>query len=100
MSWYDCMLNIASTNYMNLSAGRFELYEALHDGNVDVMMQLMKSLFAGVTKSCLGNVNEGYYRNMMYMLFVALGVDAPLEGTGGVWYCRYCCQGIQPSIRI
>lgn len=79
MSWYDCMLNIVSTSYTNLSAGRFKFYEALHDGNFDVMMQLLKSLFAGVTKTCLGNVNEGYYRNMMYMLFTAFGVDTHSE---------------------
>lgn len=79
MSWNDCMLDLTSSNYMNLSAGRLKLYDALRDGNLEVIMQLLKSLFAGVTKTCLGNVHEGYYRNMMYMLFTAFGVDAHSE---------------------
>lgn len=86
MSWYDCMLNIESSNYTQLSGGRRKLYDALRDGNVAVIMQLLKSLFAGVTKDHLGNVQEGYYRNMMYMLFAAFGVDVRSEEqvAGGV----------------
>jgi len=51
----------------------------LSKGDVDTMMRLMQSIFAGVTKDHLGNVNEGYYRNMMYMLFTAFGVDVHAE---------------------
>lgn len=79
MSWNDCMLDVASTNYMQLSGGRRKLYEALRKGNVDTMMQMLKSLFAGVTKDHLGIVWEGYYRNMMYMLFTAFGVEVHAE---------------------
>lgn len=79
MSWNDCMLDITSSNYMNLSAGRVKLYDALRDGNLEMIIQLLKSLFAGATKTCLGNVHEGYYRNMMYMLFTAFGVDVHSE---------------------
>lgn len=79
MSWNDCMLDLTSSNYLNLSAGRLKLYDALRDGNLEVIMQVLKSLFAGVTKTCLGNVHEGYYRNMMYMLFTAFGIDVHSE---------------------
>lgn len=79
MSWNDCMLELVSSNYEQLSGGRRKLYDALRDGRVDNLMQLLKSLFAGVTKDNLGNVHEGYYRNMMYMLFTAFGVDTHSE---------------------
>lgn len=79
MSWNDCMLDIASANYMQLSGGRRKMYEALHKGDIDTMMKLLKSLFAGVTKDHLGIVWEGYYRNMIYMLFSAFGVDVHAE---------------------
>lgn len=51
----------------------------LSKGDVDTLMKLLQSVFAGVTKDHLGNVNEGYYRNMMYMLFTAFGVDVHSE---------------------
>lgn len=38
MSWNDCMLDLASTNYMQLSGGRRKLYNALCDGNVDMII--------------------------------------------------------------
>lgn len=79
MSWDDCMLDIASANYMQLSGGRRKLYDALRDGDIDTMMKLLQSLFAGVTKDHLGIVWEGYYRNMIYMLFTAFGVEVHTE---------------------
>jgi len=79
MSWNDCMLDLASSNYMQLSGGRRILYDALRDGNIDAIMQLLKSLFGGVTKDKLGDVWDGYYRNMMYMLFTAFGIDVHSE---------------------
>lgn len=79
-SWYDCMLDITSAKYSNISSfGRLKLDDALHDGDINQIMQLLQSLFAGVTKDHLGNVHEGYYRNMMYMLFTAFGVDCHSE---------------------
>lgn len=79
MSWNDCMLEIASNNYMQLSLGRRKIYDALRTGDVNQIMQLLQSLFAGVTKDHLGIVWEGYYRNMMYMLFCAFGIDCHAE---------------------
>jgi len=79
VSWNrDLMKFITSGNVQTDRISR-KFLVPLSKGDVDVMMKLMQSVFAGVTKDHLGNVNEGYYRNMMYMLFTAFGVDVHAE---------------------
>lgn len=79
MSWYDALLGLVSSNYMELTAGRRKLYDGMKTGNIDQMMLVLKALFAGVAKENVGEIREGYYRNMMYMLFTAFGVNVHAE---------------------
>ena len=79
MSWYDDMLRLASDHYMKLGGRRRVLYNAVKTGDVDTMMQCLQYLFAGVTKENVGEIHEGYYRNMLYMFFTALGIDCHAE---------------------
>lgn len=79
MSWYDDMLNLVSSNYMMISAGRKKLYNGIKTGNLNQIVDVLKALFAGVSKENLGEVHEGYYRNMLYMLFTAFGLSVHAE---------------------
>jgi len=79
VSWNRDMMKFITSG--NVQADRIsrKFLVPLSKGDVDTMMKLMQSVFAGVTKDHLGNINEGYYRNMMYMLFTAFGVDVHAE---------------------
>lgn len=79
MSWNRDMVKYVTSGNVQTDRLSRKFLLPMSRGEVDTMMKLLQSMFAGVTKTCLGNVNEGYYRNMMYMLFTAFGVDVHSE---------------------
>ena len=79
MSWYDDMLEMVSPHYMELSAGRMKLFDGFKSGKIDQIMAVFQALFAGVSKENVGDIHEGYYRNMIYMLLTAFGIEVQAE---------------------
>jgi len=79
VSWNRDMVKFVTSGRVQADRISRKFLVPMSKGDVDSMMKLMQSVFAGVTKDHLGNVNEGYYRNMMYMLFTAFAIDTHAE---------------------
>lgn len=79
ISWNQHLMRFITSG--NIIADRFsrKFLVPLSKGDVNEMMSQLQSVFAGVTKDHIGKVQEGYYRNMMYMLFTAFGLDVHTE---------------------
>lgn len=78
-SWYRNMLPLTYSDIDKLRDHRSDFWDSFQSGDVDTMMQQLKWMFSGVTKENIGEVNEGYYRNLLYMLLVAFGINAHAE---------------------
>lgn len=79
LSWTVDMSRIAFSGNVSISGERRNILMALRDGNTDRLMERLQWMFAGVTKENIGEVNEGYYRNLIYMIFTAMGVTVHSE---------------------
>jgi len=79
MSWNRDMMKFITSGNVQTDRISRKFLVPLSKGDIDGFMKLMQMVFAGVTKDHLGNVNEGCYRNMIYMLFTAFGVDVHSE---------------------
>lgn len=98
LSWYNDMVWMATDGKVVPARQRRTLLTAFRNGDTAHLMELLQQMFAGVTKENLGHVHEGYYRNMLYLLFTAFGltpraeeqvaggrVDLVVEGFGQVY---------------
>lgn len=79
LSWTIDMARIAFSGQVTIGGERRNMLMALRDGNTDRLMERLQWMFAGVTKENIGKVNEGYYRNLIYMIFTAMGVSVHSE---------------------
>lgn len=79
LSWTKDMARIAFSGQVTIVSERRSMLMALRDGNTDRLMERLQWMFAGVTKENIGKVNEGYYRNLIYMIFTAMGVTVHSE---------------------
>lgn len=79
LSWTIDMARIAFSGQVTIVGERRKMLTALRDGNTDQLMERLQWMFAGVIKENIGKVNEGYYRNLIYMIFTAMGVSVHSE---------------------
>lgn len=79
LSWSNDMVWMATEGRVVPSRMGRAFLTAFRDGDCDKLMEQLRQMFAGVTQENLGHVNEGYYRNMMYMLFTAFGLNPHAE---------------------
>lgn len=79
MSWTIDMAHIAFSGHVTITGERRNMLVALRNGNTNQLMERLQWMFAGVTKENIGDVHEGYYRNMIYLIFTAMGVSVHSE---------------------
>lgn len=70
-SWSNNMLPI-----MNLDGNgkMMDLYISIYEGNLDVMLPLLQQICAGISYENIGNLHEGYFRNMLQVIFTSYGL--------------------------
>jgi len=78
-SWNNDMMRVITAGQVHLEGERLNMLMALRDGDTRRLMERLGWMFAGVTKENLGKVNEGYYRNLIYLVFTAMGVPVHAE---------------------
>lgn len=93
-SWYSLMLPLAFNDSSNIQDERMSMVRALKNADVDTLMNCMKHTFAGASYENIGSfqINEGYYRNMMYMLFTSFGMHLRLEDHNSVGRIDFVAQ--------
>ena len=75
-SWSKELMRLAFHESDDVLGYRERLRDAIAGGDCQDLMQCLQSIFAGASYENLGTVtiNEGYYRNMIYMLFSAFNI--------------------------
>ena len=81
MSWSKEMMRLAFYDRNEVINENQRLRNDISTGNCQDMMECLKGIFAGASYENIGRVqvNEGYYRNMLYMLFSAFNIHRGVE---------------------
>lgn len=79
LSWSNDMVWMATNGQVLPARQSRSLLTAFRNGETARLMEQLQQMFAGVTKEKLGQVHEGYYRNMLFLLFTAFGLAPRAE---------------------